>query len=65
MRTIRLAQIVRSAILDLAPEPPAHDLHTVALHLGRAALVTADPLERVTGDAIDPLTTAQESCRET
>ena len=46
MRTIRLAQIVRSAILDLAPEPPAHDLHAVALHLGRAALVTADALGR-------------------
>jgi hypothetical protein len=62
VRTIRLSQIVQSTVFNLAPEPSAHNLDAVALHRGRAALVTADPLECVTGDGIDHLTTAQESC---
>jgi hypothetical protein len=51
-------------MFDLAPVASAHHLHAVALYRGSTALVAAGALERVTGDDIDHLTTAQESCRD-
>jgi hypothetical protein len=63
MRAIELSQIVRSTILDLAPEPSAHDLYTVPLHDRHAALVAACPPERVASNGIDHHTTEQEAMR--